>query len=130
VDSWCGKCKLILAHTIEAMVGDTPARVCCNTCKSQHGYKAQPPGARGKRSNSGSDAPAKTGTTAKSRRNLSFLQAKSAETARRYSPKETYQVGEVLEHPMFGRGIATSVRDGTKVVVLFENGAKTLVCGQ
>ena len=27
IDSWCGKCKLILAHTIEAMVGDKPARV-------------------------------------------------------------------------------------------------------
>ena len=39
IDSWCGKCKRILAHTVEAMVGDKPARVNCNTCKSQHfGY--------------------------------------------------------------------------------------------
>ena len=35
VDSWCGVCKLMLAHTIEAMVGDTPARVHCNTLQSE-----------------------------------------------------------------------------------------------
>ena len=44
VDSWCGKCKLILAHTIEALVGDKPARVHCNTCKAQHSYKPYEPG--------------------------------------------------------------------------------------
>src|SRR5436190_4368870 len=44
IDSWCGKCKLVLAHTIEAMVGDKPARVHCNTCGSQHSYKPNPPG--------------------------------------------------------------------------------------
>ena len=43
VDSWCGKCKMMLAHTIETLVGDKPARVQCNTCKSQHAYKAQVP---------------------------------------------------------------------------------------
>src|SRR5438876_4707928 len=50
VDSWCGKCKLVLAHTIEAMVGDKPVRVHCNTCKSQHSYKPNPPGATPRRS--------------------------------------------------------------------------------
>jgi hypothetical protein len=48
VDSWCGKRKLILAHTIEVMAGDKPARVHCNTCKAQHSYKPYEPGeARG-----------------------------------------------------------------------------------
>src|SRR5947199_129749 len=41
---WCRKCKRILAHTIEAIVGETPARVHCNTCKSPHGYKPYEPG--------------------------------------------------------------------------------------
>ena len=43
VDAWCGKCKMVLAHTIEAMVGEKPTRVGCNTCKSHHAYKAQAP---------------------------------------------------------------------------------------
>src|SRR5438132_3414963 len=43
IDSWCGKCKMVLAHTIEAMVGEKPARVHCNTCKSQHAYRPGAP---------------------------------------------------------------------------------------
>src|SRR5688572_25212638 len=49
VDSWCGKCKMMLAHTIEAMVGDKPVRVLCNTCKAQHGYKPNKPSETAKR---------------------------------------------------------------------------------
>ncbi len=44
VDSWCGTCKRLLAHTVEAMVDDVPARVHCNTCKAQHKYKPYMPG--------------------------------------------------------------------------------------
>ena len=32
VDCFCTRCKMVLAHTILAMVGDRPARVKCNTC--------------------------------------------------------------------------------------------------
>jgi hypothetical protein len=39
IDGWRGRCKMILAHTIETMVGDKPARVHCNTCKSQPSYR-------------------------------------------------------------------------------------------
>ena len=38
VDSWCGKCKLMLAHTVEAMVGAQPKRVNCNTCGAHLGH--------------------------------------------------------------------------------------------
>ena len=42
VDSKCTKCKLILAHTIIAMVGDQIARVKCNTCGGEHAYRPPP----------------------------------------------------------------------------------------
>ena len=42
VDSKCTKCKLILAHTIVAMVGDQIARVKCNTCGGEHAYRPPP----------------------------------------------------------------------------------------
>jgi hypothetical protein len=44
-----------------------------------------------------------------------------------YSPKDKYELGDVLEHAIFGRGVATAVKDGSKIEVLFESGSKTLI---
>jgi len=122
IDSWCGKCKMMLAHTIEAMLGSKPARVCCNTCKSQHNYKANPPG-EGSRKAPG---PA-TSARRSANRYQSLLKANGETAVKTYSPASKYEMGDVLEHPTFGRGVATAVRDGTKVDVLFEGGSKTLI---
>ena len=125
IDSWCGKCKMMLAHTIEAMVGKKPARVTCNTCKSQHSYKANPPG-EGSRKTSGS-APS---VRRSANRYASLLKANGETVAKAYSPASRYELGDVLEHPTFGRGVATAVRDATKIEVLFESGSKTLIQGR
>jgi hypothetical protein len=58
------------------------------------------------------------------------MNSKSAAVPRNYSPKDRYEEGDVLEHPTFGRGVATAVKDATKIEVLFENGSKTLVHGR
>ena len=121
IDSWCGKCKLILAHTIEAMVGTRPARVHCNTCNSQHSYKPSEPGKTVPRSQ-----------TAKPRvsRYQGLLNGSNPDKAKAYSPKEKYQSGDVLKHPSFGIGVTTAVKDETKIEVLFESGSKLLVHGR
>lgn len=120
IDSWCGKCKLVLAHTIEAMVGDKPARVHCNTCNAQHTYKVQQPAASSSASES---RPAKTRTS----RHRGLLKGKDTAQARAYSSTERYAPGDVMQHAVFGIGVATAVKDGTKVEVLFESGSKILV---
>src|ERR1051325_4063361 len=130
IDSWCGKCKMMLAHTIEALVGDKPARVHCNTCKSQHTYKANPPNTstrptRARTGRSDSDAP-KTRAT----KYQTLLKGKDMAGAKSYSSKETYEAGDVLEHPTFGTGVATAVKEGSKVEVLFESGSKVLIHGR
>jgi hypothetical protein len=125
IDSWCGKCKMMLAHTIEAMVGIKPARVTCNTCKSQHSYKANPPG-EGPRKASAAATSAKRSAN----RYQSLLKANGEAGAKAYSPGSKYELGDVLEHPTFGRGVATAVRDGAKIDVLFETGSKTLIHGR
>src|SRR6516162_8754626 len=93
IDSWCGKCKLVLAHTIEAMVGDKPARVHCNTCNSQHAYKASEPAAKPSRSQS---------SKPRTSRYQGLLKGSNAEEPKIYSPKDKYQSGDVLKHPTFG----------------------------
>src|SRR5262245_66569030 len=100
IDCWGGKCKMMLAHTIEAMVGDKPARVQCNTCKSQHGYKASPPGssARRARATDGDGEATAVRRPAKGRasRYQLLLNAKSAGGAKTYSPSGKYEEGDVL----------------------------------
>ena len=132
VDSWCGKCKRILAHTIEAIVGETPARVHCNTCKSPHGYKPYEPGGsprqvRQREAGGGlSPQPAKP----RAGRYHVLLKGKDMALAKSYSSKDSYALGDIVQHPSFGLGVATAIKDGAKIEVLFENGPKLLVHGR
>ena len=108
---------MLLAHTIEAMVGDKPKRVTCNTCKSQHAYKAQA---------------AKTSSTPRlgksaASKHQSALKASSSAVAKPYSQTSKYQAGDILDHLTLGRGVTTAVKEGAKIEVLFESGLKTLV---
>ena len=123
VDSWCGKCKLVLAHTIEAVVDGKPARVTCNTCKAQHGYKPNPPRGAASKKEGATPAP----RTLSGNRYQSLLKAKDVGTVKNYSPTGKYEAGDILEHPKFGRGVTTAVKDATKIEVLFESGPKTLI---
>ena len=128
IDSWCGKCKLVLAHTIEAMVGEKPARVHCNTCNAQHTYKAQQPASKAQQPASAASSTA-PGSPAKARpsRYHSLLKGKDTSHARDYSSSERYAPGDIMQHSTFGFGVATAVKDGTKIEVLFEGGSKVLI---
>jgi hypothetical protein len=53
----------------------------------------------------------------------------SAPVARAYSPRETYAVGEVVEHPKFGRGTVQAAA-AQRVEVEFAEGWHTLVHGR
>ena len=121
IDGWCGKCKMILAHTIEAMIGSKPARVHCNTCNSQHAYKASEPSKTTPRASGGGTRPGRYKT---------LLASSDTAAAKTYSPKDTYREGDVLQHSVFGVGVTTAVKDISKIEVLFENGPKTLVHGR
>ena len=129
IDSWCGKCKLVLAHTIKAMVGDKPARVQCNTCKALHAYSAQQPAAPIRQTPQPEASGASKSKAAKpgSNRHRLLLKGKDTARTRPYSSSERYSPGDVMHHAVFGLGVATLVKDGTKVQVLFECGSKLLI---
>ena len=136
VDAQCTRCKLTLAHTILAMVGPKIARVRCNTCGGDHVYRAAPgvtdrpsstAASRAARASSGASSPTKAEKII-----ISFeeqLAGKDVANAPKYSPKDTYQVDQVIQHPTFGTGFVTAVR-GDKVDITFRTDTKTLVHGR
>jgi hypothetical protein len=124
---------MVLAHTVEAMVGDTVKRVHCNTCMSQHAFKAHAPGegpAKAKKK-----APARKKATSKSKANGGlrasdydkYMEGRDMSAARRYNPSSAFVVGEVVNHPKFGTGVATQMKGATKIEVLFQDGPRVLV---
>ena len=128
IDAWCTRCKLVLGHTILAMVGTKPARARCNTCQGEHAYKAGPPGSSTKK---GSWEPRSVREREKPRV-LSWealLAERDVASARKYSPKHSFAKDEVLQHPTFGIGLVQEVR-GDKIQVAFKADVKTLVHGK
>ena len=136
VDAFCTRCRLTLAHTILAMVGTKIARVRCNTCNGDHAYRSAPgttdkPSAAS-RSRSGSSSTSKpraSRASAEEKVIISFeeqLAGKDTANAPRYSARDTYKVDQVIQHPTFGLGLVTAVRDN-KVDITFKSESKTLV---
>ena len=125
IDAACTRCKMVLGHTILAMVGSRPARVRCNTCQGEHNYKAPASPAAEKKVKKVGARRAKAEVTSWD----ALLQGKDLSRARRYSPKELFGDGEVIQHPTFGLGLIREVRTD-KLTVVFNSGTKTLVHGK
>ena len=125
VDSQCTKCRMVLAHTIIAMVGSKPARVQCNTCGGQHNFHAVSKTAAAKPS-AARAARGETARPAATRQTFDEALAAKGPGSRPYSIKTAFLKDEVLVHPTFGAGWVEEVR-GDKVDVVFKSGTRTLV---
>lgn len=123
VDTLCNRCGMVLAHTVIAMVGSRPVKVECNTCHGVHAFHAEGGAAR----RPTGSRPARPRQSATS---FDELIAGKVGTARRYSPKTGYAAGDVVDHPSFGLGLVTAVREGNKIEVTFRSAVKVLVHGQ
>ena len=137
VDGWCTKCKLVLAHTVEAMVDGKITRVHCNTCGGQHAYRASAPGSRAASgSASGGKAGGKSGAKSKAEKPPkrseyeTLLRGRTAASARPYATTERFAPGEVISHASFGIGVVTAERDSVKIDVHFADGPKVLMHGR
>lgn len=136
IDAACGKCELNLAHTIIAMVGPKVVKVKCNTCGGEHTYRGVQPlvklqsfaaPKRVSSASSGSTSPRKAAAVVVSWDEQ--FKGKDLSKARKYSPRETFVVDDVVDHPTFGLGLVRAVRDG-KVEVAFKQEDKILVHGK
>ena len=135
IDAACGKCELNLAHTIIAMVGPKVIKVKCNTCGGEHNYRGVQPLVKAvsfaapKRASSSSAAKPKSKAPVVIVSWEDQFKGKDLGHARRYTPRDTYAVDDVIDHPTFGLGIVRAVRDG-KVEVGFKQEDKVLVHGK
>ena len=127
VDSWCAPCKLMLAHTIEAVINEKITRTHCNTCGAQHAYRRNPPGTSTK---------VRGGSAAKGRYTKAtlpvvdyeaLLRGKDAAKARAYKTSDRFKPQELIHHPVFGLGFVVGVRDTNKIDVGFSDGLRTLM---
>jgi hypothetical protein len=127
VDAFCTRCELTLAHTVHAMLGTKPVKVECNTCHGVHRYR-----------DGGEQRPSRpVGTSARAvcaRAGVvafdALLAAKRVGEARPYSARGRYAVDEVIDHPTFGRGFVSAIRDAGKIEVTFRSEVRVLVHGR
>jgi hypothetical protein len=128
VISYCGKCKLALAHIIVSMKDEnTLGKVTCKTCNATHMYKD--PATKTKKVRA--KKPATGRTRAKSVPvNELWTDAikKASGKAKDYSIRETFEANDMIDHKKFGPGIVQALVDG-KIEVLFQHEIKTLVHG-
>ncbi len=126
VDSFCSKCELTLAHTVIAMMGGRPVKVECNTCHGVHKFRGPPAGAAPQ---SASVAMRKAARPAREKKvEIAFEDVLATKKGAPvpYSPKRTFAVDEVVDHPTFGRGYVTAVRVD-KVEIAFRSDVKVLI---
>lgn len=126
IDAWCTKCKLILAHTIEAVADDVIKRVNCNTCHGVHQYRSHIPGEKPALSVKLS-SPSKPINKAKPSDFMRLMSGKNLAHALVYQVTSKFNKGNLINHAIFGVGVVVEERDNTKIEVLFESGSKILI---
>lgn len=137
VDAYCTRCRMLLGHTVLAMVGARIAKVRCNTCQGEHAYKAGAPGTtparaaaepKARRTAASASRSTRTSREAETRPFEELYAGRDPGTATPYSPKHRFAKGELIHHPTFGIGVVQADR-GDKADIAFRAGVKTLVHG-
>ena len=126
ITSKCTKCKDTTNHTIVAMVGDTVARVECNTCSGIHNYRSTVVKKTATRSKTGGTKPAKASKIETDWENLTNSTDSTA--AIPYNIKMSIKHGDLIQHPSFGLGRVINTIKPNKMEVFFRNGTKMLRC--
>ena len=138
VDAWCGKCLMVMSHRIIAVVGSQIKKVECLTCHAIHAYKSAP-GAKTDRAASrnavDSSIKASKGKMPRASRvegewNVFMAEKAPEQQSRPYRVSESFAVAEFIEHPVFGAGRVLEITGAEKMVVIFKEGRKTLLCNR
>lgn len=134
VDSKCTKCKMVLAHTIVAMVGDQIARVKCNTCSGEHAYRPPPSAseatAKKRRAERKSAAIEKLGARSTPEDYDALIKGRDLSKPTSYGKNMELERHDVIKHTKFGVGMVTELKEGLKAHVAFPEGGRVLIYGR
>ncbi len=149
----CGRCNDITGHVVMIVLDGQILRVECKACGSVHKYRDAAPKPKTRKEasvvrhvkagQSREEAVEKVQRDARpARQPVAQAKARSksaaawhesmlrlgGETPKTYSMRDTFAPDDLVEHPVFGRGVVISVTKPDKMEILFEEGAKTLRC--
>jgi hypothetical protein len=105
IDSYCGKCKQNLDHTIMAMDGEAIGKVRCKTCGGSHKFRSPLDAQKVRKPR------AKKGVGEEATAELvwatGLAEAKGKE--RDYNMAVKYRIGDVVNHQTFGKGVVVKL---------------------
>lgn len=126
--SYCTRCKMELAHVVVSMIDGRAAKVICKTCKGTHNYKRTGATASFTATRAARKPTERTVIKVSELWEKKMGEAKSTQV-RPYGIRDTFSVGEIIQHPQFGMGIVEEVKRHGKITVLFRDSEKVLVHG-
>ncbi len=122
--SYCGKCKMAMGHVIVSLGKNGSVGRCeCLTCKAVHAYRD--PDKPVKASSAGKRADAKAGVSAEAAWANAVSKAKGS--AKSYAMSSEFSQGDLIEHPLFGKGVVEEIVDQHKIKAIFNTSSKLLV---
>ena len=130
IDAWCTRCRLDLLHRIVAVVAGEPRRVECETCHSQHNYRAPRSGTAAAIRTANKGARPRSRTAAEARDAATWdtrVAGKDPSSFVPFSVDKHFQAGNLISHKRFGQGYVVEVLQDGKINVLFREGHRLLV---
>lgn len=126
--AYCGKCKLALNHVIIVMKNASTIGKCkCKTCGAEHLYRDPNQADKKTKSKTPRKSSSKAIPIAEVWKNaLENAQGES----KSYNIKNEFQVGDIIEHPKFGKGVVQKNLGPNKVETIFESDLKILACAR
>ena len=115
VESKCTKCRGATTHVVIAMVGTEISKVECSACGGLHKYRDPK-----------KKTPVRKKAAAKKEPVGPSVEPDMDLPVRAYQISDTYQLGQRIEHSVFGAGVIEVVMPA-KVRVFFPEGQKVLM---
>ena len=136
IDSYCLKCKLMLAHVIMSKVDGAVNKTKCNTCGAEHKYRPKMPAAKKStvtRPPTLKESIAKRAAAAKVDANNAPMQwdirnrsMDNAASVKDYSIHNQYRARDVVNHHVFGLGFVERIVSDKSMDVLFSDTVKLM----
>ncbi len=138
-EAWCVRCKETTYHTVVAMLGDRPKQVACGGCNDWHAYSKPrdvvepPPPVRARRGAVEATGPRRGRAKAPRLSPTSALEMwQAAVDAAGGSPliydhRDSYAVGDVVQHPTHGVCVVTSTETPKRALVLSRDGERAIL---